>query len=67
MILYLTSSPVGSYKAKGAPAYKGLNPENDLVKNLTADWKDKARCLLSALIRMPACQITRCGSFLKRR
>ncbi len=45
MILYLTSSPVGSYKAKGAPAYKGLNPENDLVKNLTADWKDKARCL----------------------
>lgn len=46
MILYLTSSPVGSYRAGGAPSYKGFNPENDLVKNLAADWKSEARCLI---------------------
>lgn len=45
MILYLTSSPAGSYRA-GAPSYRGFNPENDLVRNLTADWKNEARCLI---------------------
>ena len=45
MILYLTSSPVGSYRA-GAPSYRGFNPENDLVRNLMADWKNEARCLI---------------------
>lgn len=46
MILYLTSSPTGSYRADKAPSYKGFNPENDLVKNLKADWKNEARCLI---------------------
>ena len=46
MILYLTSSPTGSYRAEKAPSFQGLNPENRLVENLKADWKERSRCLL---------------------
>lgn len=45
MILYLTSSPTGSYRVDKAPSYRGLNPENDLVRNLKEDWKEQSRCL----------------------
>lgn len=45
MILYLTSSPTGSYRASKTPAYRGLNPENGLVEKLKEDWKEQARCL----------------------
>ena len=46
MNLYLTSSPTGSYRALEEPAYKGLNPENELVSNLKQDWKEDAKCLV---------------------
>lgn len=46
MILYLTSSPTGAYRAAQAPSFKGLNPENGLVDNLKKDWKDQSKCLL---------------------
>ena len=49
MILYLTSSPTGSYRASKAPAYRGLNPENGLVEKLKGDWKEQA----SVPIRTP--------------
>lgn len=46
MILYLTSSPTGACREAKAPSYKGFNPENHLVENLKADWKERSRCLL---------------------
>lgn len=46
MILYLTSSPTGSYREAKAPSYKGFNPENHLAENLKADWKEQSRCLV---------------------
>ena len=46
MILYLTSSPTGSYREAKAPSYKGFNPENRLAENLKADWKEQSRCLV---------------------
>lgn len=48
MILYLTSSPTGSYREAKAPSYKGFNPENHLLDNLKADWREDSRCLLIA-------------------
>ena len=46
MTLYLTSSPTGAYREAKQPSYKGFNPENRLVENLKADWKEQSRCLL---------------------
>ncbi|MDO4311749.1 MAG: Type 1 glutamine amidotransferase-like domain-containing protein [Eubacteriales bacterium] len=48
MILYLTSSPTGSYRSDGPEDYRGFNPANDMVKNLREDWVDHARCLIIA-------------------
>lgn len=46
MILYLTSSPTGSYREENAPAYKGFNPQNHLVQNLREDWREDSKCLI---------------------
>lgn len=48
MILYLTSSPTGSYRGDETVDYEGLNPANDMVKNLKEDWTENAACLLIA-------------------
>lgn len=48
MILYLTSSPTGSYRSDEPVDYQGFNPANDMVENLKKDWIDSARCLLIA-------------------
>lgn len=46
MILYLTSSPTGSYREKASLSYKGFNPDNQLVQNLKEDWREGSKCLI---------------------
>lgn len=46
MILFLTSSPRGTYRAEEELAYPGFNPANGMVEELTRIWPDQARCLL---------------------
>lgn len=46
--LYLTSSPIGTYRAEGVD-YSGLNPKNGLIDALKEDWPAQpARCLFIA-------------------
>lgn len=48
MVLYMTSSPTGAYRGGETVDYEGLNPANDMVKNLREDWTENARCLMIA-------------------
>lgn len=42
--LYLTSSAVGEYRRDGI-AYLGLNPANQLIDELSSEWRAESRCL----------------------
>ena len=46
MILFLTSSPIGTYRSDETPDYSGLNPANGMVEELRRHWPGQARCLL---------------------
>jgi peptidase E len=46
MILFLTSSPTGAYRSTEAPAFKGLDPSNGLVRELKRYWEEDSACLL---------------------
>lgn len=45
-ILYLTSSPCGSYRCETPPNYPGLDPANGFLELLRRDWPQAARVLL---------------------
>ncbi len=46
MRLFLTSSPIGTYRSEEPLTYSGFNPANGMVDALKQYWKDDARCLL---------------------
>lgn len=46
MKLFLTSSPIGTYRSEEPLTYRGFNPANGMVEALKEYWKDDARCLL---------------------
>lgn len=46
MVLYMTSSPTGAYRAAGEPSYIGLDPANGFVDNLRADWREDSACVI---------------------
>ena len=46
MILFLTSSPTGAYRSTEAPAFKGLDPSNGMVRELKRYWEEDSACLL---------------------
>lgn len=46
MILFLTSSPTGTYRSEEAPDFSGLDPANGMVDRLRQYWVDNARCLM---------------------
>ena len=46
MILFLTSSPTGAYRSAEAPAFKGLDPSNGMVRELKRYWEEDSACLL---------------------
>jgi len=46
MILFLTSSPIGTYRSDETPDYSGFNPANGMVEELQRHWPDQAGCLL---------------------
>ena len=46
MILFLTSSPIGTYRSDESLDYSGFNPANGMTEALKRFWKDGARCLL---------------------
>ena len=46
MVLFLTSSPTGTYRSEEAPDFRGLNPANKMVDRLRQYWVDDARCLM---------------------
>lgn len=46
MKLFLTSSPIGTYRSKTPPDYSGFNPANGMAAELKRSWKGNARCLL---------------------
>lgn len=46
MVLFLTSSPAGTYRSEEPADYKGFNPANGMVEELRRFWPDSARCLL---------------------
>ncbi|MGN0355137.1 MAG: hypothetical protein ACI4EI_08690, partial [Muricoprocola sp.] len=46
MVVYLTSSPTGSYRDDSPNEYEGFNPANGLVEELKKEWKENSRCLL---------------------
>ena len=46
MKLFMTSSPMGAYRSTEAPAFKGLDPANEMVENLVSYWREGSRCLL---------------------
>ena len=48
MILYMTSSPTGTYRSNEPKLYKGFNPQNRFVELLKNDWKENSKCLLVA-------------------
>lgn len=45
MILYLTSSPTGSYRSSRKD-FEGLDPSNGMVEELRKDWKENMNVLL---------------------
>ena len=46
MKLFLTSSPIGTYRSEEPLTYSGFNPANGMVEALKQYWKDDSRCLL---------------------
>ena len=55
MILFVTSSPVGTYqsnepvnysRSEEPLSYSGFNPANGMVNELQRFWKENSRCLL---------------------
>ena len=46
MILFVTSSPVGTYRSNEPVDYSGFNPANGMVNELQRFWKENSRCLL---------------------
>ena len=46
MILFVTSSPVGTYRSNEPVNYSGFNPANGMVNELQRFWKENSRCLL---------------------
>ena len=45
-VLFLTSSPRGTYRSEEPLNYSGFNPANGMVEELKRCWKDHAQCLL---------------------
>jgi peptidase E len=46
MKLFLTSSPIGTYRSDEPLTYSGFNPANGMVEELKRYWKDDSQCLL---------------------
>ena len=46
MTLFLTSSPIGTYRSEEPLDYKGFNPANGMTDELRKHWTDDAKCLL---------------------
>lgn len=46
MKLFLTSSPLGTYRSDEPAKYSGFNPANGMVEELSRCWAENARCLL---------------------
>jgi len=46
MKLFLTSSPIGTYRSEEPLTYSGFNPANGMVDALKEYWREDSRCLL---------------------
>ena len=46
MILFLTSSAIGTYRSEEPLTYSGFNPANGLADELRSSWKEDYRCLM---------------------
>ena len=46
MILFLTSSAIGTYRSEEPLTYSGFNPANGLADELRSFWKEDSRCLM---------------------
>ena len=47
MILFVTSSPVGTYRSNEPVDYSGFNPANGMVNELQRFWKENSRFRIS--------------------